>query len=213
MLRPPLTLFLSRMKLPSRSAICVLLLAGGLTACTGAQDAAKQAKAINEQRNDLAAANIQTPEQVRDKLNYDSDFAVAASSTGQLDVALAKLAQQKAIAQEVKDWAKQVEADHTKINNTLEDLAPRIGIALPKMMSEDDRDHYDDVDDRKYFGFDKKFLRALSDAQERDIKRYEEGAEQLSSPGLRDFAATTLPLLREHHAKTEELYDRANERK
>ena len=195
-------------------ALLCLLFASGLVACTGSQDAAKQAQETNEERNELVAANIQTPEQVKEKLNYDSGFCRGPpADTGQLEVALAKLAQQKAIALEVKDWARQVEAEHTKLNEQLEDLAPRIGIALPKTMSEDDRDHYDDVDDRQYFGFDKKFLRALSEAQERDIRRYEEAAEQLSSPGLRDFAATTLPLLREHHAKTEELYRRANERK
>ena len=185
----------------------------GLAACSGTQDAAKQANQTNERRNETVAAAIETPEQVKKKLDYDADFAVAASSSNQLEVAISKLAQQKAIALEVKEWAKTIETEHTKMDHELEAITARANITLPRMMSDDDRDHYNDVDDRKYFGFDKKYLRSLKDAHERDVQRYAAAATQLSNAELRAFAAQALPNLRAHLQQTEELYKRADERK
>ncbi|MFC6225690.1 DUF4142 domain-containing protein [Hymenobacter artigasi] len=195
------------------NALLLFLIASGLSACTGSQDAVQQANQANERRNETVAAAIETPEQIKKKLDYDAGFAVAASSSNQLEVAISKLAQQKAIALEVKEWAKTIETEHTKMDQELEAIAGRANITLPRMMSDDDRDHYNDVDDRKYFGFDKKYLRSLKDAHERDVQRYAAAATQLSNAELRAFAAQALPNLRAHLQQTEELYKRADERK
>ncbi|WP_354584885.1 DUF4142 domain-containing protein [Hymenobacter sp. UYCo722] len=184
-----------------------------MTACSGTQDAVEQANKTNERRNESVAAAIETPAQVKARLDYDADFAVAASSSNQLEVAISKLAQQKAIALEVKEWAKTIETEHTKMDQELAAIAGRANITLPRMMSEDDRDHYNDVDDRKYFGFDKKYLRSLKDAHERDVQRFAAAATQLSNAELRAFAAQSLPNLRAHLQQTAELYKRADERK
>ena len=66
------------------------------------------------------------------------------------------------------------------------------------MMGDDDRAAYDDVDDRRYFGFDKKFPRTLRDVHQRDAQRYAEAAAKLGNPALRAFATMPLPVLRTH---------------
>lgn len=149
----------------------------------------------------------------KDQLKYDSEFAVAAASASDLEVALGKLAQQKAIVQEVKDWGKTMEQEHTAAGQRLAAIAARHGIALPKMMSDADRRIYDDVDDRKYLGFDKKYLRDLEELHERTIRRYAEAATKLRNPELLAYATEMLPQLRAHEAQTAELFKRANERK
>lgn len=183
-----------------------------LTACSGSQ-AVQQANDTNENRNEIVADAVPGNGRVEDQLNYDSEFVVAAASNNLLEVALGKLAQQKAIARKVKDWGKTVEQEHTRFDDQLTAIARRQGIALPTAMSEDDQDHYNDVDDRKYFGFDKKFLRALKDAHERDIERFTAASTRLRNPELREFAANALPTLRQRLQQTEQLYERANERK
>jgi len=170
----------------------------------------KEAGKVNKKRGKAMAYNSPFSS---NELQYDAEFAVAAASTNMLDVALGKLAQQKAIALEVKQWGKTVADHHTQQEKKLQSIAQHAYIKLPTTMSTDDRDHYDDVDDRKYLGFDKKFLRALKDSHERAIEHYEEASTKLRNSELRAFATSSLPLLREHLKQTEQLYERANERK
>jgi putative membrane protein len=141
---------------------------------------------------------------------YDAEFAVAAASTSHLVVSLGKLAQQKAIVQEVKDWGKTMEQDYTAVGQKLDTIAQRNTIAVPTMMSPEDRRIYDDVNGRKYLGFDKKYLRDLLTLHQRTAKRYAEAATKLSNPELLAYVTEMLPKIRAHEAKTAELFERAN---
>ncbi|OGX89134.1 DUF4142 domain-containing protein [Hymenobacter coccineus] len=170
----------------------------------------KEANKLNKKR---IKAGIVNPSFTKAQLKYDSDFATAATSDNLLASALSALAVQKVTALEIKDFAKQTDADHTQLQSQLQAVVGRSGLALPKMMSHDDRKIYDDVDDRKYLGFDKKYLREMGELHERAIKRCAEAAEKASTPELRTYAAETLPKLRAHSTHIAELYKRANERK
>ena len=186
----------------------MVLLAGSLIGgSTTTQAQTKAAEKINRKRSKaLAPSSTYTKEQ----LKFDSEFAVAAASTNTLEVALAKLAQQKAILQEVKDWGKTMEQEHTAAGQQLEAIASRNSLALPSMMSEEDRRIYEDVDDRKYLGFDKKYLRDLKELHERTIKRYAEAATRLRNPDLLAYVTEMLPKLRAHETQTAALFELAN---
>jgi putative membrane protein len=172
-----------------------------------AQNPTKKAEKINKKRNKaLKEGSTYTKEQ----LKYDSEFAVAAASANMLEVSLGKLAQQKAIVQEVKDWGKKMEQEHTEVEQKLEAITVKNSIALPTMMSTEDRAIYDDVDDRKYLGFDKKYLRDLKELHERTIKRYAEAATKLANPELLTYVTEMLPKLRAHESETAVLFERAN---
>jgi putative membrane protein len=172
-----------------------------------AQNPTKKAEKINKKRSKaLKDSSTYTKEQ----LKYDSEFAVAAASTNMLEVSLGKLAQQKAIVQEVKDWGKKMEQEHTETEQKLEAITVKNSIALPTMMSTEDRAIYDDVDDRKYLGFDKKYLRDLKELHERTVKRYAEAATKLTNPELLAYVTEMLPKLRAHESETAVLFERAN---
>ncbi|WBA44144.1 DUF4142 domain-containing protein [Hymenobacter canadensis] len=170
----------------------------------------KEANKINKQRNKLKADDSPLR---KSELNYDSEFVVAVASHHQLEVALGRLAQQKAIAPEVLDWGRQMEATHEQAQRELQAIAERNHITLPTALSEDDRDLYNDVDDRKYLGFDKKYLRALKDQHARTLKQYSEAATKLSTPELQEYAARMLPMLRQDEQTIDALYERADARK
>ncbi len=190
-----------------RCAGLLLVAASLLGSFAPAQAQTKAAEKINKKRSKAQASSSPY---TKEQLKYDSEFAVAAASANQLEVSLGKLAQQKAIVQEVKDWGKTMEQDHTAAGQKLEAIASRHSIALPTMMSEEDRRIYDDVDDRKYLGFDKKYLRDLEELHKRTAQRYAEAATKLSNPDLLAYATEMLPKLRAHEAKTAELFERAN---
>ncbi|WP_022825894.1 DUF4142 domain-containing protein [Hymenobacter norwichensis] len=179
----------------------------GSVAPAQAQNPTKKAEKINKKRSKaLKEGSTYTKEQ----LKYDSEFAVAAASTNMLEVSLGKLAQQKAIVQEVKDWGKMMEQEHTEAEQKLEAITVKNSIALPTMMSTEDRAIYDDVDDRKYLGFDKKYLRDLKELHERTVKRYAEATTKLANPELLAYVTEMLPKLRAHESQTAVLFERAN---
>lgn len=186
------------------SLVLLAVMVGGVAP---AQAQTKKAEKINKKRSKaLAAGSTYT----KDQLKYDAEFAVAAASANMLEVSLGKLAQQKAIMQEVKDWGKTMEQQHTDAEQKLEAITVKNSIALPTMMSTEDRAIYDDVDDRKYLGFDKKYLRDLKELHERTIKRYAEAATKLANPELLAYATEMLPKLRAHETATAVLFERAN---
>lgn len=170
----------------------------------------KEAEKINKKRNKLKA---DASPYSKDQLQYDAEFAVAASSSNMLEIALGKLAQQKAIATEVKEWGKRMEQEHGQAEQQLQAIAERARITLPQKMGRDDRGIYDDIDDRKYFGFDKKYMRDLQELHERTIARFADAAAKASNAELRTYAAEMLPKLREHEEITAQLFERASDRK
>lgn len=194
----------------SKYLLLALLSGTTFTASYAQESPVKEAEKTNKKRSKMQA---QASPYSKDQLRYDADFAVMASSSDMLEVALGKLAQQKATALEVKDWGKQMIQEHEESGRRLSEIAGRAGIQLPVNMGVDDRKIYDDIDDRKYLGFDKKYMRDLQELHERTIKRYAEATTKLSNPELLAFATEMLPKLRAHEAKTAELFKLANERK
>ena len=183
---------------------------GGISQAQAQRKPVKEANKINEKRNDLKADYTGIDDS---KFDYDSEFVVAAASSNMLEMALGNLAQQKGIATEVREWGKKMEDEHGAAEQQLRIIAYREKITLPGAMGQEARDVYDDVDDRKYLGFDKKYLRTLKDLHEADLKRYAEAATKLHSPALQQYAAQMLPLLRQHEQLLNQLYERADERK
>ena len=201
------------MKIPANYLAGLLLLGGTcllVPSLARAQSDVKAAIKLNKERNRLAAQGTgQRPA----ALNYDAEFMVDAASTNQLEVALGQLAQKKAIAAEVKNWGRQMEQTHGQAEQELQALAGRTTLSLPASMSPADRKLYDDVDDRKYLGFDKKYLRTLKEVYARTIKQYTEAASKLTSPDLQAYVARRLPLLQQDAEEVSRLFDRANDRK
>ena len=195
---------------PLASLLFASLLSMGGASLAQAQKPVKEANKLNEQRNDLKAESSQYS---KDQLDYDAEFVVAAASSHALEVRLGQLAQQKAIATEVRDWGSKMATEHGNDTRQLMSLAYRHHITLPQSLSKDDQKIYDDVDDRKYLGFDKKYLRSLQELHERTLKRYAEAATKLSHPDLQQYAAQMLPQLRQDEMAIAQLYERADERK
>jgi len=193
-------------------ATCLLL--GGLALLHApqahAQNDVKEANKLNKQRNKLAAQHTDLS---KDVLNYDADFLVVAASSNQLEIALGQLAQKKGIAAEVRSWGQQMEQTHGQAEQELQAIAGRTNLSLPASMSPADRKLYDDVDDRKYLGFDKKYLRTLKEVYARTIRRYTEAVSKLTSPDLQAYVARRLPLLQQDADEVSRLFDRANDRK
>ena len=122
--------------------------------------------------------------------NDVAKFAVKAANGGMAEVALGKLAEQKATNQKIKEFGRMMVKDHTNANDKLKNLAAEKDISLPTSLSEEDQKHVDDLSKESGKDFDKDNIDLMMKDHKDDINDFEDA--------VKNFAATTLPILYKH---------------
>jgi putative membrane protein len=135
----------------------------------------------------------------------DADFMKKAAKGGKAEVELGQLAAQKATDPQVKEFANRMIRDHSKANATLSELASSKGVDLPggkglsnntsamhlKMLSGKD--------------FDSAYVKMMVDDHKEDVAEFEKAAAGAQDPDVRNFASTTLPVLKSHLSMIEKI--------
>jgi len=130
----------------------------------------------------------------------DADFAVKAANGGMAEVAMSKMAQQKGMSQEVKDFGAKMVTDHTKANDNMMALAKQKNITLPAAISNDEQKKMDDMAKKSGKDFDKAYVHEMVDDHNKDVKDFEDASKNLKDADLKAFATTTLPTLKMHQS-------------
>lgn len=129
----------------------------------------------------------------------DAQFVVDVVTSNYGELKLAQLAQKKSSNKEIKNVAKMLETDHSAVLNDLKTLASNKGITIPTEESGQAKDKLKDLSDDKASEFDKEWCETLMDNHKNSISKFENAANDLSDPDLKNFANTVLPKLRMHH--------------
>lgn len=134
----------------------------------------------------------------------DNDFAVKAANGGMFEMEAARLAREKAVSNDVKEFAAMMIADHQKANDELKALAARKNITLPGRLGDDEQKHIDELAKLTGEEFDKKYVDLMEDDHEKDVKLFKEAADDADDADIKAFAAKTLPTIEKHldHIKT-----------
>jgi putative membrane protein len=133
----------------------------------------------------------------------DAMFVKKAADGGMAEVAIAKLAQEKAEHADVKAFAATLEKDHTAANSDLQEIA-----SSKKIMLAEHKAHgavYAKLEKLSGAAFDKAFVMAMVDDHVKDVKAFEKVANGSGDSDIKAFAAKTLPTLKEHLQKVQEL--------
>ena len=129
----------------------------------------------------------------------DRNFATKAAAAGLAEVAAAKLALQKGQRQEVKDFAQRMVDDHGKANTQLEQIAQKQGVALPNQPDAADQRQMDRMAKMGGQNFDAAYIREQQEAHRQAVSLFTEESRNGRNQALKEFAAQTLPVLREHY--------------
>ena len=134
----------------------------------------------------------------------DREFIEKAAGGGMEEVQAGKLAETKAGNPEVKAFAAMLVKDHSANNEELRALAQRKGVTLPSTLPHDQQEKIDKMQRAK--DFDRSFIKiqGLKDHKE-DIKDFEKASKQAKDPDVKAYAEKTLPVLRKHWQRAEEL--------
>lgn len=166
---------------------------------TGGSDGpVEQAQDINQER-----------EQVEDK---DSKALTEAASTSMLSMELSRMAEERAVTPEVKEFASELSKEHSEVKQELEGVAQRKQIALPQDVSDDHRDKIENVSEKTGLDFDKEYIDEMISAHKDKIDDFENLSRESEDPEIREFAINTLPKLRMQLENAERVESQLQER-
>jgi putative membrane protein len=128
-----------------------------------------------------------------------SEFAMKAANGGMMEVELGRMAQEKGMSKDVKEFGAMMVADHSKANEELKTLATAKNITLPATIGEDMQKDVNDLAKLSGKEFDKKYVSMMVDDHKEDVDAFKKAAEDNSvDPDIKAFAAKTLPTLQQH---------------
>ncbi|MBC9910225.1 DUF4142 domain-containing protein [Chitinophaga varians] len=130
--------------------------------------------------------------------SLSASFAVNVMDDGMMEVALGKLALEKATDPRVKAFATMSVNDRTRINDELKAIAEKRKIALPSDISAAAKKFIDKLSRKSGKFFEKEYIAEMEDNHERDVKDFDNAANNLESISLREWARKTLPTVMTH---------------
>ncbi len=155
---------------------------------------------------DSTGTEVTDSKAVADSINQENrpvdkesaDFAVKVADVGLTEVAMGKLAQEKATDQRVKDFGSMMITDHTKAGDELKAIADRKGITLPSTSSPEHQGMMEKLNDKKGLDWDKAYIDHMIDGHKSTIDDFEKASNNLADADLKAFATNTLPTLKAH---------------
>ncbi|HEX2867735.1 MAG TPA: DUF4142 domain-containing protein [Ignavibacteriales bacterium] len=126
------------------------------------------------------------------------EFISDAASGGMMEVELGTMAVQNASSQEVKDFGRRMIDDHSRVNNELKSIAAEENVPVPATLKSENRDEVDKLSKLNGSDFDKEYIDMMVKDHEKDIKDFEDMAQNAQNSNLKAFAQKTLPTLRQH---------------
>ncbi len=156
--------------------------------------------------------NANSPAAQSGKLNKDDlKFVKAAATGGEIEVALGKLAADKATNADVKAFGQKMADDHGKANDELTKLAQSKGYDLAaekdKRQKKVDK-KVDDLSKKTGSDFDKAYVDDMVKDHEKDVDDFKKEAEKANDEDLKKWAAQTLPTLEEHLKMIKDIQDK-----
>jgi putative membrane protein len=139
--------------------------------------------------------------------NQDAEFVKKAADGGILEVQLGQIALKKGESQKVKDFAKMMIDDHTKVNGELEALARKKKMTVPKELSSAKKMITDSLASQSGNSFDMLFMNMMLASHEEAIGVFHDQAIGGKDPDLKKWADAKIPALKHHLEMAKKLFD------
>lgn len=137
----------------------------------------------------------------------DNEFVKKAASGGKMEVALGKIAQKKAISNDVKQFGARMVKDHSKANDQLMQLAKNKKMDLPEKLMDEHQKHVDKLSTIAPEKFDEAYMDMMVKDHKEDIDEFEDAIKEVKDNEIRAWAQQTLPVLKEHYEMAQRIED------
>jgi putative membrane protein len=149
-------------------------------------------------------ANGGSPQANTSQASPDSrGFLRVAGQDGRAEVALAELAATKAQSPDVKAYAERLHRDHEKANTELDTLAQQMNVTVsdPSSAQQDVERRLEGLSGA---AFDRAYIQQMVRDHEKAITAFTAASKGADSQ-VKDFAARTLPTLKDHLSRAQKL--------
>jgi putative membrane protein len=135
------------------------------------------------------------------------EFVQKASSSNQFEIDSSKLALQKTSAQNVKDFAQMMIADHTQMGDQMKEAlaSSGTGFSPAKNLSPEDRKTMDQLTAAPASAFDNLYVQAQSHAHDEAVNMFTNYADNGDNDSIKRFASDSLPVLKKHQNEAHNL--------
>jgi putative membrane protein len=190
-----------------RSCLIGIALIATLGVACNRDNADRQSSAPGEGGGRTGAANPPSTAANTTEARWTAEeqqFVQRVAQSNQFEVELAKMAQDKAQSFEVKEYARQLEQDHSEALDDVKRVANRASITLEEPPAAEKASLQDKLASATGRAFDRAYIQEMIEAHTKNIAEFER--QQKTATGeLKEFIDKTLPVMREHLQEAEPL--------
>jgi putative membrane protein len=135
----------------------------------------------------------------------DRMFGMEAAQGGMAEVALGRLAGEKASNDRVKQFGQRMVSDHGKANDELKALAATKNISLPAELDARHKATEDRLSKLSGAAFDRAYVQEMVADHKKDVAAFRKESKSGSDSDVKAWAAKTLPTLEEHSKIVQEI--------
>ena len=128
----------------------------------------------------------------------DANFIKEAAQGGMMEVQLGKFASEKASNDQVKEFGRRMEQDHSKANDELKKLASDKGVNLQNELDKKHKSALERLTKLSGAEFDRQYMQAMVKDHKEDVSKFQRESDKAKDPDVKKFASQTLPTLKQH---------------
>lgn len=141
------------------------------------------------------------------KKPMDNDFVDKVSSSGRVEVELAKIAMTRATHEEVRKFAAKLAEDHSKANNDLLIVVSDERIPIPEQPLPEHVKHLQHFAGNQVKDFDKEYMKMMVENHEKSVELFTKASKECKNEKVKKFAEKTLPTIKEHLTMAKKIKD------
>ena len=139
------------------------------------------------------------------KSSKDDAFVREAAAGNLAEIKMGQLALDKSSSPDVKQFAQRLIDDHTKANDQLSTLAQQKQVTLPTEPMAKEQKKATQLQSLSGAAFDKAWTNDMVMDHKKDVAKYAKESTQAKDADVRQYASTTLPVLKTHLQMAEQI--------
>jgi putative membrane protein len=155
-------------------------------------------------KNDSQTSKAKDSTNVWDKAQIEN-FVKKAANSNLYEVQLGDSASKKASSQQVREYAQLLVRDHSDALQKLKPAVQDFGIKLPDTLEKKYTVIISNLSKKDSTSFDKEYIKQMIKDHKNDISEFEKAERSLPPSTLKTWVSTTLPVLRQHLTKAQEI--------
>lgn len=135
------------------------------------------------------------------------DFVTKAAMSDLYEVEAGKIASEKGQSDAVKEFGRHMVEAHSKTSEELKGIvqAEKLNMELPTKLNKKRQKRIDALNNAKPEDFDKIYAMQQAKAHKKVVELFDDYAEDGDNAALKQFAANTLPTIKQHREQAEKL--------